>query len=157
MLSSPWGVWVASGRGEKQDVHKDRKLSSPWGVWVASAKVNKLRPMGCNRNCYPVHKYSRPGRKKQVGFRIFLLFLRKNFKLPGANHPIFYQKQSSKKEGSHFVCHQHTQKLYSIPENVCCCGDNKVSERVGELRRLYFQQIHQNLAEIHVRSVICDK
>ena len=38
-----------------------------------------------------------------------------------------------------------------------CCGDNKVSERVGELRRLYFQQIHQNLAEIHVRSVICDK
>ena len=48
-------------------------------------------------------------------------------------------------------------KLYSIPENVCCCGDNKVSERVGELRRLYFQQIHQNLAEIHVRSVICDK
>ena len=48
-------------------------------------------------------------------------------------------------------------KLYSIPENVCCCGDNKVSERVGELRRLYFQQIHQNLAEIHVRSVIFDK
>ena len=54
--------------------------------------------MGCNRNRYPVHKYSRPGRKKQVGFRIFLLFLRKNLKASGANHPIFYQKQSSKRE-----------------------------------------------------------
>ena len=50
----------------------------------------------------------------------------------------------------------YTKTLF-YPENVCCCGDNKVSERVGELRRLYFQQIHQNLAEIHVRSVICDK
>ena len=54
--------------------------------------------MRCNGDRYLIHKYSRTGNKKQVGFRIFLLFLGKNFKTSGANRLISRPKQLSKRE-----------------------------------------------------------